>query len=225
MNKAKDAILNRIRTGLGRGRLSADAQRSLVEGLAAPADNIVPGRVQLSGPDLIREFIRMTTGEATTVSRVESDEDVPKSVAVFLREHGLPDSVVIAPEETVSHLPWEESGIHVRPGRAEKDDLVSVTPGFAGIAETGCFMLVSGPNHPYTLNFLPENHIVVLKRNRIVPTPEEAFDLLRKEFGPGNMPRTALMVSGPSRSADIGTSLQFGAHGPRRLHCILVGEQ
>jgi L-lactate dehydrogenase complex protein LldG len=83
-------------------------------------------------------------------------------------------------------------------------------------------MLLSGPGHPYTLNFLPENHIVVLESNRIVATPEDAFDLLREKYGPGNMPRTALMVAGPSRSADIGTSLQFGAHGPKRLHCILV---
>jgi L-lactate dehydrogenase complex protein LldG len=222
MDEAKDAILNRIRTGLGRGEIPETSIIALNEKRAAPAGNIIPERVRLSGSELIREFIRMTTGEATTISRVTSREDVPAEVADFLRKVGLPPTVVLAPEKTIGDMPWGKSGLRTRPGRAEKDDLTSVTPGYAGIAETGCFMLVSGPDHPYTLNFLPENHIVVLERSRIVATPEDAFGLLRENFGPGNMPRTALMVAGPSRSADIGTSLQFGAHGPKRLHCILV---
>jgi L-lactate dehydrogenase complex protein LldG len=38
------------------------------------------------------------------------------------------------------------------------------------------------------------------------------------------LPRTVNFITGPSRSADIGQKLQLGAHGPRRLHIILVGE-
>jgi L-lactate dehydrogenase complex protein LldG len=223
MNESKNTILRRIRTGLGREELSEDQKKSLNETLWTPAERIVPERVRLSGPELIREFLRMTTGEATTVSRVKKAGDAPAAVADFLRGHGLPPSVVLAPDEFIGEMPWDESGLQVRRDRAEKDDLTSVTPAFSGIAETGCFMLISGPGHPYTLNFLPENHIVVLESSRIVATPEAAFDLLREKFGPGKMPRAALMAAGPSRSADIGTSLQFGAHGPRRLHCILVG--
>lgn len=215
MNDAKKTILNRIRAGLGRGEIS-EASKSAFTG------NMTPARVRLSGPELTREFIRMTRGEATTVSRVKSSKEAPAAVAEFLREHGLPPAVVLAPDTAIGEMPWNESGIHVRPGRAGKEDITSVTPGFAGIAETGCFMLVSGPDHPYTLNFLPENHIVILESSRIVATPEHAFGLLREKFAPGSMPRTALMAAGPSRSADIGTSLQFGAHGPKRLHCILV---
>jgi L-lactate dehydrogenase complex protein LldG len=223
MNESKNTILDRIRTGLGRGEISEVSGSALNEMPPPPAENIVPARVRLSGPELAREFIRMTRGEATTVSRVKGSEAAPAAVAEFLREHGLPPAVVLATDTAIGEMPWNESGIRTRPGRAGKEDITSVTPGFAGIAETGCFMLVSGPDHPYTLNFLPENHIVVLKSSRIVATPEDAFGMLRKKFGPGNMPRTALMVAGPSRSADIGTSLQFGAHGPGRLHCILIG--
>jgi L-lactate dehydrogenase complex protein LldG len=222
MNESKDTILDQIRTRLGRKELSGDLKKSLNDSLSTEAGNIMPERVRLSGPELTREFLRMTTGEATTVSRVKRAEDVPNAVTEFLRTHGLPPSVVLAPDEIIGEMPWGKSDVRVRRGRAEKDDLTSVTPAFSGIAETGCFMLLSGPGHPYTLNFLPENHIVVLESSRIVATPEAAFGLLRKKFGPGNMPRTALMVAGPSRSADIGTSLQFGAHGPRRLHCILL---
>lgn len=222
MSEARNDILKRIRTGLGREELTEKSKRDLNEILGAPMRSITPGRVRLSEPELAEEFIRMTTGEGTTLYRVKGREDVPEAVAAFLRELGLPNSVALAPESNIVEMPWGKEDIQVRSGRAEKDDITGVTPAFAGIAETGCFLLLSGPNHPIALNLLPENHIVVLERTRIVATPEEAFGLLRKEFGPGNMPRTTLMVSGPSRSADVGTSLQFGAHGPRRLHCILL---
>ena len=49
---------------------------------------------------------------------------------------------------------------------------------------------------------------------------EEAWDLLRAEVG--GMPRNVMLVTGPSRSADIEQTLELGAHGPRRLHVVLV---
>lgn len=222
MNDAKEAILRQIRSGLGRGPLPESAKIALREALASPARSILPARVDVGEPERIREFIRMTTGEATTVAEADTEIEVPAAAAAFLEAHDLPKTVVLAPDPGIRRMPWAESDLQVRFGRAEKDDLTSVTPAFSGIAETGCLMLVSGPSHPYTLNFLPENHIAVLKRSRIVATPEDAFALLRTRFGPGRMPRAALMAAGPSRSADIGATLQFGAHGPRRVHCILV---
>ena len=222
MNEAKENILNQIQSGLGRGPLPEAAKEALDRRLASPDRSVIPERIRVTGQALVQEFLRMTTGEATTVSKVERQEDIPETVATYLREKGLPESVVIAPDPAITEMPWGKSGIRVHPGRAEAADLTSITPAFAGIAETGCMMLLSGPKHPYTLNFLPENHIVVLKSNRIVAAPEDAFKLIKEEFGQGRMPRTVLMVAGPSRSGDIGTALHFGAHGPKRLHCILV---
>ena len=222
MNAVKEAILNKIRTGLGRGPLTEDAKNALEQRLTNTPRSTLPNRLRLSDSDLVLEFIRMTTGEATTVCRVNHATGVPAAVAAFLKDHGLPSTAVLAPHKDIEEMPWDTSGIRVRFGRAVKNDLTGVTPAFAGIAETGCLMMLSGPNHPYTLNFLPENHIAVLRRTRIIATAEDAFDLIRQQFGAGHMPRTSLMVAGPSRSADIGYSLQFGAHGPKRLHCILV---
>jgi L-lactate dehydrogenase complex protein LldG len=47
---------------------------------------------------------------------------------------------------------------------------------------------------------------------------------LRDKFGDGAMPRTVNLITGPSRSADIEQTLILGAHGPRRLHVLVVGE-
>ena len=56
-----------------------------------------------------------------------------------------------------------------------------MTPAFAGVAETGTLVLLTGPGSPTTLNFLPDVHIAVLPINRIVGAYEEAWDLLRQE--------------------------------------------
>ena len=94
---------------------------------------------------------------------------------------------------------------------------------FAGIAETGTLALVSGPANPTTLNFLPDNHIVVLRKEDILSDYESVFARLRTAYGKGGAPRTLNFVTGPSRSADIEQTLLLGAHGPRRLHIVIAG--
>ena len=56
-------------------------------------------------------------------------------------------------------------------------------------------------------------------------TPEPTDDAIREtvHYGKGQMPRTVNWITGPSRSADIEQTLLLGAHGPQRLHVIVVG--
>lgn len=98
---------------------------------------------------------------------------------------------------------------------------VSVTPSFGGVSETDSLMLRSGADMPYTL---PDTHIAVLKASDIVGTYEEVWLRLREREGNGNMPRTFLWVTGPSRTGDIEQTIQLGAHGLRRLHIVLVDD-
>ena len=86
-------------------------------------------------------------------------------------------------------------------------------------------MLTSGAAGPTTLNFLPENHIVVLKASQIVGPYEDAWDRVRAAEGEGRLPRTVNFITGPSRTGDIEQTLEMGAHGPRRLHIILVEDE
>jgi L-lactate dehydrogenase complex protein LldG len=62
--------------------------------------------------------------------------------------------------------------------------------------------------------------VVVLRASAVVGAYEEGWDRLRAEIG--RMPRNVMLVTGPSRSADIEQALELGAHGPRRLHVVLV---
>jgi L-lactate dehydrogenase complex protein LldG len=84
-------------------------------------------------------------------------------------------------------------------------------------------LLASGPDNPASLAFLPETHIIALSEKQIVGSYEEAFDLVRAELGRRRMPRALNLVSGASRTGDIGGRIVLGAHGPRRLAVIIYG--
>ena len=105
-------------------------------------------------------------------------------------------------------------------------------------------MLASGPGTPSTLNFLPDTHIVVLHAGQVVASYEDGWDLLRalcqddrrplagevdrptgrpeRANASPLLPRTVNLITGPSRTGDIEQRIQLGAHGPRRLHVVLV---
>ena len=87
-------------------------------------------------------------------------------------------------------------------------------------AETGTLMTVSGRATPATVSLLPETHVAVVRQSRIVRGMEEAWQLARSELG--RLPRAVNFISGPSRTADIEQTVTLGAHGPYRVHIILV---
>src|SRR5262249_33269294 len=137
----------------------------------------------------------------------------------------LPARLRLAPDPLLTGLPWRERPLlEISTGPSAGDDAVSLTLAEAGVAETGTLMLASGPQSPTTLNFLPDTDIVLLSAERIVGGLEEAWRLLRERRGWAGLPRTVNFITGPSRSADIGQKLQLGAHGPRRLHILVVGD-
>jgi len=68
---------------------------------------------------------------------------------------------------------------------------------------------------------LPDTHVAIVRSERIVAGMEEAFALIRAELGA--MPRAVNFVSGPSRTGDIEQTIVVGAHGPFRVHIVVVG--
>lgn len=223
----KEAILGAIRRGLKRGPLPAD-QRAMLEGrLAAHPRHLIPARSRVSRAEQVALFIRNLEKEFGTVERVPDASAVPAAVADYLSAQNLPAKFVLAPDPELWALPWRDRPmLEFRSGRAEATDLVSVQHGFLGIAETGTLMLPAAPGRPTTLNLLADTEIVVLRTSRILGAYEEAWDTLRAEnqdaLTGGFMPRNIMFVTGPSRSADIEQTLELGAHGPRRLHVVLI---
>jgi L-lactate dehydrogenase complex protein LldG len=138
----------------------------------------------------------------------------------------LPLTVRRGEDARLTALPWSREGaLTVTVGPSDGKQLASVAHAFAAVAETGTLVLTSGPDNPTTLNFLPDNHIVVVDANHIAADFERVFVRLRARFGERQLPRVVNMITGPSRSADIEQTLILGAHGPRRLHVIVVGSK
>lgn len=217
----KDAILGAIRRGLRRGTLPPDQVAMLDGRLARHPRHLIPARSRIARPAQVALFVRNVEKEFGTVARLPDLAAVPGAVADYLAAQNLPTRIAIAPHPEVTGLPWSDRPLlEVEARRAEATDLVSLQHGFAAIAETGTIMFPSDPARPTTLNLLPDTFLVLLRASRIAGAYEEAWDLLRAELG--GMPRNVMLVTGPSRSADIEQTLELGAHGPRRLHVLLV---
>jgi L-lactate dehydrogenase complex protein LldG len=224
MSELREQILAGIRRSLRRGRLDAARETELRERVAGHRRNLVPARATaLDHQGRVDLFVAMAEEVQATVARVNSLGAVPEAVARYLAAENLPAELVFAPDPSLDEIPWSERPLlRTRRGRAEAGDTVSLTPCFAAIAETGTLMLISGAATPTTLNFLPDTHIVVVRDDQIVAAYEDGWDRLRDRRG---LPRAINFITGPSRTGDIEQRIELGAHGPRRLHIIVVGDR
>ncbi|WP_417782975.1 LutC/YkgG family protein [Terasakiella pusilla] len=218
---SRDYILGRVRWSLGRGAFERDSCEQLEARLNTPQSNLIPKRGQGDAKAQLSLFVKMATEVNATVSRLKALENVPKAVAKYLKEQELDATVRLADHPELQKLDW--SKLDASTGFSTGDDLVGVVMAYAGAAETGSLALRSGADSPTTLNFLPDYHIVVLKAADLVGDYEAVYARLRRESNKTDfMPRTLSWVTGPSRTADIEQTLLLGAHGPRKLHILVI---
>jgi L-lactate dehydrogenase complex protein LldG len=213
------AILARLRQSLGRSE-DAKAARAVAERLAKPP-SLIPARADLDLAGRIALFVCQAEAVQATVRRVQGDEQIAAAAVDYLCDHNLPMRLVMASDPMLDRADWPAMLV-VRRGRAEDADAVGLTTAFAGIVETGTLMLLSDPDHPTTIAFLPETSIVALRANRVLRAYEDGLRLLRQERG--ELPRSINLITGPSRSGDIEQTIQLGAHGPKRLLVLLVDQ-
>ena len=210
---ARDNTLGRIRAALGKS-----AGRAEREEINVYISQHVVGPMPQADWNLIARFRERVLSLASSVDQVASVSEVPQAVARYLRENNLPLQAVCWPE--FAQLDWTAQGMIVTARPANGSDLVGITGAFCAIAETGTLVLLSGKDTPPATSLLPETHIAVVRITRIVKGMEEAWSLLRKEYAV--MPRAVNFVSGPSRTADIEQTVTLGAHGPYRVHIIII---
>lgn len=220
---SRERTLGRIRAQLGADENSARRNDAVTQRIATNARNLIPARALKPAAELIAQFTGFLEGQSARVIRLATTDEVPEAIASYLRDSNLPQAVRAGADPWLAAMPWGRApSLEVRHGRAEAADTAGLSRALAGIAETGTLVLASGPQNPVTLTFLPETHIVVLEAARIVGPLEEGIARARAALG-GEMPRTLNLVSGASRTADIGGRIVIGAHGPRRLAVVIVG--
>jgi L-lactate dehydrogenase complex protein LldG len=223
-DSARSHILNGIRRSLHRGPLAGAAREAVEARLAAPPRGPDVARARLAQPDKVALFCQWAEANSATVARVAAG-DVAGEVTAYLARNNLPARAAMAPSPLLDGYGWQDQKmLSLRRGRGEGSDQVSITGAFAGIAETGTVVMASGPDHPVTLNLLPDTHIVVLREADIVGGYEDVWARLRERYGKDRMPRTVNTITGPSRTGDIEQAMELGAHGPRRMHIVVVRE-
>jgi len=222
---SRDAILGAMRRSMRRGPLEGEERAQAEARLAKPPVNLVPARGQLPPSERVALFRDMATSADATVERLDRADSIPDAVAAYLARENLPSELRRAPHPELERLDWSAKPLlSVSVGPADGGTVAGLSVAFAGIAETGTLMLLSGPDGPTTLNFLPDHHLVLVRASAVVGAYEDGWAKLRAVMGSRAMPRTVNLVTGPSRSADIEQTLQLGAHGPRRLHILLVDD-
>lgn len=222
-NKAsRDAVLARVRKALGRSGPDAEARARADACVAAHAHGPRPSMPA----DLVERFMSRAGDMASTVERIASVAEVPARVARYIEALRLPERIatqratsgVCWPE--FADLDWAAAGLSIEARPTVGHDRLAITGCFCAIAETGTLVFTSGADTPTSSALLPDTHVAVLRAGRIVSGMEEAFALVRKERA--TMPRAINLISGPSRTGDIEQTIVLGAHGPYRVHILVV---
>ena len=218
MSAARDRILARVRSAATGAHPSADRDVQVASRLAKPPSGPAPHQASSRGSARVTQFMNKLGAVEATISRVPDLSRLPASLAHELRNRNLPAAIRTGTDPMFKGLDWGAIEPSVGPGRMEEPATLSRAE--FGLAELGTLVLASGPDNPVTLTFLGETHFVVLREDDIRAGFEDFWASWRER---GLDPRTINMVTGPSRSADIGQTLQLGAHGPVALHVFLLG--
>jgi L-lactate dehydrogenase complex protein LldG len=222
---ARDTLFASIRQSLGVTGNESERRAAVETRIAQHPRGVIPARGQLPPAERVKFFAEMVVAAAASVATLPSAADVPAAVTEFLRSQNLPMQIRRGDDPRLATMPWSGQGtLEVSTGPSDGHQLAAVSHAFGGVAETGTLVMMSGPDNPTTLNFLPDTHIVVVDAKDIAGDYETVWQRVREKFGVTTLPRAINMITGPSRSADIGQILILGAHGPRRLHVLVVGE-
>lgn len=220
---ARDTVFGKIRRSLGVTGEEPRRNATVDDRLSRAPTGVIPARGDGSPEEQVALFSKMAERAAATVTRIAEVDAIPAAVADYLRSQNLPARLRLGDDPLLNGLTWTRTQIEMKHGASDGTDAVGLSHAVAGVAETGTLILTSGGDNPTTINFLPDTHVVVVKAADIVGDYEAAWKGIRETYGKGAMPRTVNMVTGPSRSGDIEQTILLGAHGPRRLHIVVVG--
>ncbi len=206
---SRDNILHRVRTAVGRSA-------------GQPPGDPPPVRIRV--PE-----VAMDARIASMIARIEAlagKAYCGKDPRTFVAE-AIEGKTAVA-----SNTPFlEECGITrlpgVRTGIADRQQLrelcatvdIGITSADYALADTGSLVMLSSPHEARMISLLPPAHIAVLPRERILTGLDELFSILPH---PAEQSSSMVLITGPSRTADIEQILVRGVHGPGQITVLIV---
>ncbi len=155
----------------------------------------------------------------TTCERIESLKHLPQAVDAFLGKHDLEKTLQVQKAAQLQGVNWQGITTEVN---IENDNAVGLCWAEYGVAETGSFVVHSGPDMAVLLNFLPLYMVAVVPQSKILPYMDDYALIANDIAKQGETPRNMCLISGASGTTDIEGVLVQGAHGPEILHLVIV---
>lgn len=172
--------------------------------------------------DPIAMFGAHATRAAAEVRQLGTMRELPQAIADALRSRNM-GAVIHLPEKSPLQqlLPWHLIPQLDRVSAAPGPNEAAVSLADFGIAETGTLVYASRQNAPASWHFRPGLEIAIVRTRTILPNLEAIVARLRAAQ---ECHATVNLVTGPSRTGDIEQTLELGAHGPKDLVVLIVGE-
>ncbi|HYH37087.1 MAG TPA: lactate utilization protein [Azospirillum sp.] len=159
-----------------------------------------------------------------------TEQDWPAVVQAVLREAGAKTLLYAPATDAGARLEsgWAEGGPELvrydRPVDEFKEEMFTgidagITQTLGAIADTGSLVLWPGADEPRLLSLVPHIHIALLKADALYDT---FWQVMTENRWAEGMPTNALLISGPSKTADIEQTLAYGVHGPKRLIVVVI---
>ncbi len=209
---SRDQILNTMRAALGRSA-----------GQAPPP--LRPPRLAIPEVDIetrIDQLLANVGALAAKTFRAASREAARDYVAGVLEGRAaVASNAPFLAECGITALAGVQSGIH--DGKQLREICATIPVGITsadyGLADTGSLVMLSSPQEARMISLLPPVHIAVIEREKILTGLDELFTLAPK---PAGISSSMVLITGPSRTADIEQILVRGVHGPGEVHIVVV---
>jgi len=207
---SRDNILHRVRTALGRSAGQAVSE-------------VPPVRIRVPQVEMEARIASMQTRLEALAGTVVRTAD-PRSVVAgaLAGKTAVASNAPYLAECGITELPGVRSGIT---DLAELRELCAscdfgITSADYALADTGTLVMLASPREARLVSLLPPAHIAVVPRERILTGLDELFSILPR---PAEQTSSMVLITGPSRTADIEQILVRGVHGPGQITVVIVG--
>jgi L-lactate dehydrogenase complex protein LldG len=210
---SRDAILNKVRTALGRNSGQGIAEPPQVRLRVDEVDTETRIASLLRAVEALAGKSRRaaTTADARAyVGAVLVGKTAVASNAPFLRECGILDLAAVQSGFT------DAAALRALCATAD----VGITSADYALADTGTLVMLASPAEARLISLLPPVHIAVVPKDRVLSGLDELLTILPR---PAEQTSSMVLITGPSRTADIEQILVRGVHGPGEIHVVVVG--
>ncbi len=209
---ARDYILHKVRTALGRS-----AGQVPIE---TPAARIVIPEMDLESR--IRTFFSCIEELSGKTYRAASREDARAYIAQLVGgKTAVASNAPLLAECGITGLPGVRAGFRTEPELREACSTAEfgITGADYALADTGSLVMLSSAEEARMVSLLPPVHIAVVDKSKLLTGLDELFTILPD---PAERTSSMVLITGPSRTADIEQILIRGVHGPGEVHVVLL---